>query len=312
MTDPIIERIQREVGVSNLVELLVDGLAPTDLQSLLLEVRRRGVEKLTPGELLNDYERNRFVRPASIAPQEVTRFDDVAWSHLPPKYVALELSPVAPLGAASAIATVDQNKVVSTIRNTEVVSDSSNVLALECASRRRELLSDDPRSAEAVCLAATHRILRGQAYESPDLSAHFRLLSMCAAGRDEGSFTFEVRHLVEQISFYLTLIREFSHIESVRVTLTDLDSGHEAELEQRVLSRITDEAPNVSTGLDPERADGRGYYSDACFKIFVTPSAGDEFELVDGGFTDWTRRLLSNAKERLLISGLGTERLIQA
>jgi hypothetical protein len=29
--------------------------------------------------------------------------------------------------------------------------------------------------------------------------------------------------------------------------------------------------------------------------------------LVDGGFTDWTRRLLSNAKERLLVSGMGIE-----
>jgi hypothetical protein len=37
--------------------------------------------------------------------------------------------------------------------------------------------------------------------------------------------------------------------------------------------------------------------------------AGDEFPLVDGGFTTWTQQLLSNAKERLLISGLGTELL---
>jgi hypothetical protein len=31
--------------------------------------------------------------------------------------------------------------------------------------------------------------------------------------------------------------------------------------------------------------------------------------LVDGGFTNWTQQLLSNQKERLLISGIGTERL---
>ena len=29
----------------------------------------------------------------------------------------------------------------------------------------------------------------------------------------------------------------------------------------------------------------------------------------DGGFTDWTARLLSNEKERLLITGYGTDRL---
>jgi hypothetical protein len=30
---------------------------------------------------------------------------------------------------------------------------------------------------------------------------------------------------------------------------------------------------------------------------------------VDGGAVDWTQRLLSNAKERLVISGIGSERL---
>jgi len=31
---------------------------------------------------------------------------------------------------------------------------------------------------------------------------------------------------------------------------------------------------------------------------------------VDGGFTDWTQQLLSNRKERLLISGMGSERFV--
>ena len=37
--------------------------------------------------------------------------------------------------------------------------------------------------------------------------------------------------------------------------------------------------------------------------------AVDGVSLVDGGFVDWTQRLLSDRKERLLISGIGTERL---
>jgi hypothetical protein len=37
--------------------------------------------------------------------------------------------------------------------------------------------------------------------------------------------------------------------------------------------------------------------------------AGTELELIDGGFTTWTQQLLSNRKKRLLISGLGVERL---
>ena len=42
----------------------------------------------------------------------------------------------------------------------------------------------------------------------------------------------------------------------------------------------------------------------------ILAAAGAEFFLADGGFTDWTRRLLSDRKERLLISGLGSERFI--
>jgi hypothetical protein len=47
-----------------------------------------------------------------------------------------------------------------------------------------------------------------------------------------------------------------------------------------------------------------------CFKVFATFSGGpDPVEIADGGFTDWTARLLGNAKERLLISGLGLDRV---
>ena len=40
-----------------------------------------------------------------------------------------------------------------------------------------------------------------------------------------------------------------------------------------------------------------------CVKIY-----GDEIELGDGGFTDWTQTLLGDTKECLLVSGIGTER----
>ena len=59
---------------------------------------------------------------------------------------------------------------------------------------------------------------------------------------------------------------------------------------------------------DPARTSGRGYYRDLCFKIHVGTATGS-IEIGDGGFTDWTRRLLAGPKERLLISGLGLDRL---
>ncbi len=138
MTDnPLLERIQREAGIPNLLDVLVERLTPTDLQSLLLEVYRRRAAGIQPGQLLERYEHDRFARPSDLAPHVLAQFDSLAWSLLPEQYMALELSPVCALGTNATIATVDQNKVITTIRNSEVVADATNVLALECASRRR-------------------------------------------------------------------------------------------------------------------------------------------------------------------------------
>jgi hypothetical protein len=43
--------------------------------------------------------------------------------------------------------------------------------------------------------------------------------------------------------------------------------------------------------------------------MYAKDIQGVDHNLVDGGFTNWTQQLLSNAKERLLISGIGIERL---
>ena len=56
---------------------------------------------------------------------------------------------------------------------------------------------------------------------------------------------------------------------------------------------------------DRDRAGGRGYYRDLCFKVNALVD-GASTEIGDGGFTDWTAQLLANAKERLLIAGYGT------
>src|SRR5712691_5497546 len=48
----IIERIERDAGVQNLADILAHRLAPTDLQSLLLEVYARRAKKREPRILL--------------------------------------------------------------------------------------------------------------------------------------------------------------------------------------------------------------------------------------------------------------------
>src|SRR5438045_9256665 len=104
VSNPIIERIQQEAGVPELIDVLVERLTPTDLQSLLLEVYRRRAVEVKPSQLLERYERDRFVRPSDLAPQVLTDFDRLVWSLLPHQYTAVELSPICPLGTHAAVA----------------------------------------------------------------------------------------------------------------------------------------------------------------------------------------------------------------
>lgn len=59
----------------------------------------------------------------------------------------------------------------------------------------------------------------------------------------------------------------------------------------------------------PERESGRAYYRGLCFKVFAARAGKEPLEVADGGFVDWTAKLLGNRKERLLISGYGVDRL---
>ena len=60
--------------------------------------------------------------------------------------------------------------------------------------------------------------------------------------------------------------------------------------------------------IDRDRVAGHGYYRDVCFKVNALVNDMPA-EIDDGGFTDWTARLLASKKERLLISGYGLDRL---
>ena len=61
-----------------------------------------------------------------------------------------------------------------------------------------------------------------------------------------------------------------------------------------------------------DATEGRGYYADLRFQINAVNAAGEELNLIDGGFSDWTERLLDNRKERYLSSAIGTERLLSS
>jgi hypothetical protein len=88
--------------------------------------------------------------------------------------------------------------------------------------------------------------------------------------------------------------------------LTPLEKGPPEDLlETAVLVPMRAEFPRAF-GFDHARIHGRSYYEGLCFAVHV--DIGDRATaLVDGGLTHWTQRLLADRKERLTISGVGSE-----
>ncbi len=316
MDDRWIERIERESGLPGLIDALTERLAPADLNSLWLAVAERRAARRTPAAVLADWERDRFVRPSSASPARLNAWERVALEALPDGFEALTLSPLCPLGTTSTVASLSQNLAVATGRGTEVISDSTNVLALECAVRRRALLREDPRSLTPVHLATSQRLVRAQRYTDPRALAHFATFALVSAGRDPGRFGFELENVGLHIDFYVRALRAHLGADSgLRVSVTPLVEALSAEvIEARVLAPLRTAHPGTDFGFDLERTRGRGYYDGLCFHVHVADraaaaDAGNWLELADGGSVPWTRALLGNAKERLVVSGIGSERV---
>ena len=310
----IVERIEREAGVPGLTSILARRLTPTDVQSLLLEVYRLRAVELTPRKLLELHEANRFVRPSIASPARLQTWDALAWQMLPEGFEAVELSPVCPLGSVSVLAGLSQDWSVSTSRNTDVVSDSTNVLALECAARRRNRLKQDSADSTRVHLATSHRLLRGQKFgEGPGVRQHFRVFALCTAGRDEGSLRFETDVAREHIVYFVrTLTRYLGPTIRMRVAVASLgDDAQRPTMETTLMDRLRTELEGVQVGWEDATPQGRAYYRILRFHIYATHPREGEKELADGGGVDWSQLLLNNQKERMSISGIGTERLVE-
>ena len=308
----ITKRIERELGMPNLSVVLGEHLDPTDLQSLLVEVYRRVASRRSPRTLLADYKSSRFAQPSQCNPAILLEWDRIALSNLPRDFQALEISPVCPLGTISLLTPISQDWVLTTIRNAEALADPTNVLALECALRRYGLNRADQTRMTSVNLAASQRVVRAQRYESSDARAHFRLFSLCSAGRDSGNLRFEVAAVSEHVRFYLKCLRLFLGSEvPLRVSIIDLrqPEPHRAKIISAIGEGLDKVSKNVTVEMTNIPTEAKGYYKELRFHVYGISNRGQELELVDGGDTDWTQRLLGNAKERLIISGIGTEGL---
>jgi hypothetical protein len=312
MKNRIIERITNKLKIPNLIELL-EHLSLSEIQSLFLKIVESKVKTKSPDKILNEYQSNRFVQPSDISPIVRRTLDLHIFSLLPPDFELIDLSPLTPLGTASVLTTVHQNNIVSTIRNTEVAADTTNILALECALRRKKLLQKDPKSTKRVKLCSSQRLTRAQSFEGKYFSAHFCVIALCTAGKDEGNDRFESETLIEHIDFYIRVLDQLAdkdEINIMNIKLFEYEGYDNASLFKKIENQYA-LRQDICIKTEKNSGFGKGYYRRLRFGISVINRDKEEFDYIDGGFVDWTGTLLNNKKERLLTSGIGTDFLLR-
>ncbi len=306
-----LDRVLPAIGGMDTVQRLA-GLSGSDFTSVMLEVARLRAARETPASVRRRYSRDRFTTPDPTPWHSLRRAEEALLACLPADVELLTLAPVVPLGTHSALATVSQDKVLTTIRACEVAADPTNALALEASVRRVR-----DRTA-TVRLGALQRVVRAQLF-GPGAQAHFGLFGLVTAGRDEGDYRFERRALAEHLRFAVTSLAA-ARLRYVQLALTPLSEAGEqiAAAVTGDLSAAQDSGTAAVIVLDHTRSAGRGYYRDLCFKVNAqtgsnkagSNKSGSKLEEIgDGGFTDWTQQLAASSKERLLISGIGVDRL---
>lgn len=306
MNEDALRRVEATLG-DDVVERLC-ALPGADLTTILLEVARRRAEAIDPAGVLRRYRSDRFVRPGTVPAEALRVAEGSVAASLPDGTATLVPAPLVPLGT-HVIAGVAPTRVVATVRGTEVAADPTNALALEAAARRRSAMETDPRSNEVVRLAACQRVTRAQTFAGPLSFSHFTLFGFVTAGRDTGNLGFERAAAPEHAAFVTKAIRAATGYPAV-VGITDLSDGTMAPVVEAMTAAV-EAVAGASVRREPDRTAGRGYYGAICFKGYVDRPDGP-LEVADGGFVDWTRRLVASRKERLMISGIGVDRLADA
>ena len=204
MQSKITSRIVEESGIPRLFSVLAEEISPGDLQSLLLSVYKSRVQTIPESAVMARLAQSNLVTPSSVDARLLNAFDRNAFAAAN-DFEAVELSPVCPLGTNFVLGGIDQNNVLTTIRNAEVLGDSTPALTLECARRRKS--AAHRVAGPPVRLCSSHRCVRLQPFDVPGFTPHFRLFGLVSAGRDTGSSSFEIQHLGEHIRFYLRLFR---------------------------------------------------------------------------------------------------------
>lgn len=343
MPSKIVRRIERDLGIPGLVDALATRLSASDLRSLLMEIYNARAARVNEAQVLAHARRDPLMAPSSVNSRELLRLDSAAFEAAS-KFAAVDLSPVCPFSAEFTLGGTSQNNVLTAIRNAEALGDPTIALALEAARRRdsetvvrlcashrviRLQPFDIPgytphfrlfalvtagRDTGAWRFEITHllehvrvnlrmfRLLQTAGFALATPMVEFTdMLALEAALDSQGVSRADVRRGIRahHLGGSENLLRELGLDES--------PDGHNPLFEAAVITPLQETFPHAQFRVNQRRLEGLGYYRCFAFRISHEARDGKVYPLVDGGFTDWTARLLSNQKERLLISGLGSE-----
>ena len=303
MKDEAIKHIIDRYNLNEIVDILSNKLSGSELNSLLLEVFERRVMQETPSSLLGKYTKNKLVKPAQLdflkfKEEELECCKIVANS----SFELIELSPVAQLGTSSIMATVNQKKVLTALRNTEVQSDPTNSIALHYASLKK----NNELSEKTYNFSNVSRVIRTQVFSNPNFTPHFPILSLISCGMDTGSFEFEKTEIYKHFAITQDVCKSVFGVNNLFfeiIPCKEYDSN--SPLISNSLSHIK------NSGFDVRIAESdsqNNYYYGMRIKTKIIAD-GVEYEIGDGGLLDWTQKLLANKKERMLTMGLGIQLL---
>lgn len=276
--------------------------SPSRTRGGLLRLVREQAGRRRPVDLLAQYRRDHFVVPSVLDQRRANTLDRLALAAAA-GYDAMLLSPVAPLGVTSVVAPTSQDRTISTTRGSEVVSDPTNVLALESARRLLETGSS------VVRLVTVHQTLRAQRVANEDgvRSRHFRMLALADAGRGLPDDGFEVAAVVRHLQAYDRLFdaceREFGVAFPQRRAIVRVD-GRGRALEARLVRKLAETLRHVEVITEPL---GSRYYDGLRVGFGAEGRAGEFVEIADLGRFDWVAQLTNDRRNRFIASGFGIQ-----
>ncbi|MGR0220025.1 hypothetical protein [Agromyces sp. ZXT2-6] len=284
-----------------------DRPAPHDRRGELIAEARERAARRRPAELLAQWRDDVTVTTSPVDLRTAVAFDALALDAAP-EYDAVLLSPVAPIGVASVLAPTSQDRTLSTIRPTEVVSDPTNVLALEAARRIR----DAPRGAAPgrVRLCTVHQVLRMQAPAAGRAhTRHFRMFALADAGRALPEDGFEVDAVVAHLRVHRRLLDAAVERHGVRFGDPQVivsSDGPRRVLADRTASAVATAFPDA--GVVHESIDA-AYYDGFRVEYAVRDRRGAAVRIVDLGRFDWVASLTGDRRNRFVASAIGIQLL---